>query len=168
MTTLVLEQSLMGLKSKATRVNERANNASHLTANNWKRVLYVVMLPTVWGLYDVGRLLDGLINALNSPEIDQIPENEVKQIANELFQVHKKLNKCLDTYTHAGLRQLFLYRPLLDRFESGSSHLLSIIEGLHISANKEFVAEIAASAEELRSLKDSKDCSERRTLVGKV
>ena len=163
MTTGPLEQPLMSLKLNFTNVNDRADRALQLAVRN--RFRSVSMLPTLRGLFSVGRQLDRLIAAFNSSEIDRIADNRVQQIANELVQINAELNRCVAIYTQAGLRRTFVYRSLLDRIEAGSSHLTSIVEGLHISANKDFVAEIASSAKELQSLNERAD---PRTLVGQM
>ena len=165
MSALALQYPMLSLKARATRVVEQASKTARLVDASRGRVMAIALLPTAPALFMIGRRLDAVIDTLNSPALDRIENSEVKPLAHELSQLSGKLRKMVSQYDQAGVREYGLYRSLLERIESGNSHLLSIVEGLYLSMTEGFGEMMTEAANELRAIRDG---SERSVLVGQV
>lgn len=165
MSSLVIDNPALVLACRADLVVNQACQAVYRAHRAHRGLVAVALVPAIPKLFKGVRLLDKVVEILNSPALDKLSDEEVKNLAHLLSQASGRANRMLSLFTKAGVRQLFPYRKLLDQVENENSHLLSIIEGLHLSVSAEFVGMVAAAADELAS---SRDGSERSALVGHV
>jgi hypothetical protein len=151
----------ISLDNPFTKISNHAQRASKTTGIAERRLLMfqkgqtriaaILLCGTLLRLLLISRDLNKLIDFLNSAVMDSGSEADIRKAAHDLGQLIGRLGKMLKSYESIGLRGMPTYRPILDRVNGRRDHLSSIVEGMHLSLDKNFVEMIGEAAEELRA-----------------
>jgi hypothetical protein len=149
---LPLFQDLENTASAAVARVDCARKQTH-TAQRW--LAGFLCAPALPGLALMPRNLRVAINLLNSPEVDLLSEEELRQVAHRVQQLHGKLRKLVVLSQDLGLSHIPIYHHLLAQVEQRTDHLGSIAEGLYMSLNDDFQTMLTDAAEELRATRSA-------------
>jgi hypothetical protein len=151
----------IALHSSFAQISDYARRASKTTGVAERRLLMfqrcqvrvaaVLLCGTLLRLFFIARDMDRLIDVLNSAAMDEGSEADIKKAAHDIGQLIGKLGKLLKAYESIGLRGMPIYRLVLGRVNEKRDHLSSIVEGLHLSLDKDFAKMVGEAAEELRA-----------------
>jgi len=149
----------IAIDSPFAPIHRRTQSASRATVNaaerlrdfqrTQARIAAVLLSGTLPSLLLVSRDMDKMIDVLNSVVMDRATEADLKTVAHDIGQLVGKVGKVLKGYESIGLRDMPIYRAILDRVDGRREHLSSIVEGMHLSLDKDFVDMIGKAAGEL-------------------